>query len=60
MPTLRVALAQTNVTVGDLAGNRARILERLVRAKAWQADLVVFPELAVTGYPPEDLLLKPR
>ncbi|MBI3087282.1 MAG: NAD+ synthase, partial [Candidatus Omnitrophica bacterium] len=47
-------------TVGDLAGNRARILERLVRAKAWQADLVVFPELAVTGYPPEDLLLKPR
>ena len=59
MPTLRIALAQLNPTVGDLDGNRARILEAILRAKAWQADLVAAPELSVTGYPPEDLLLKP-
>ncbi|MFQ5855868.1 MAG: NAD+ synthase [Anaerolineae bacterium] len=57
--TLRVALAQINVTVGDLDGNRAKILSYLDRARAQQADVVVFPELAVPGYPPEDLLLKP-
>ena len=60
MPTLRVALAQLNVTVGDLEANRRRILEAILHAKAWQADLVVVPELSLTGYPPEDLLLKPR
>ncbi len=59
MPTLRIALAQLNVTVGDFDGNRRRILNGILRAKAWQADLVVVPELAVAGYPPEDLLLKP-
>ncbi len=59
MANLRVALAQLNLTVGDLAGNCRKILEALLRAKAWRADLVVMPELAVTGYPPEDLLLKP-
>ena len=60
MPPLRVALAQRNVTVGDLDGNR-RLIEQAIRcAEAWMADLVVVPELAVTGYPPEDLLLKPR
>ena len=59
MPTLRVALAQLNLTVGDLEANRRRIAEAIVRAKAWRADLVVMPELAITGYPPEDLLLKP-
>ena len=59
MPILRVALAQLNVTVGDFDGNRRRILNGILRAKAWQADLVVVPELAVAGYPPEDLLLKP-
>jgi NAD+ synthase (glutamine-hydrolysing) len=48
-----------NTTVGDLEGNRRRILERLDEAKARRADLVLFPELAVTGYPPEDLLLRP-
>lgn len=57
--TLRIALAQINTTVGDLDGNRAKILDYVDRARAQQADLVVFPELAVTGYPPEDLLLKP-
>ncbi|MFL5912339.1 MAG: NAD+ synthase [Gaiellaceae bacterium] len=56
---MRLALAQINPTVGDLDGNRALILERLDAAKEAGADVVVFPELAVTGYPPEDLLLRP-
>jgi NAD+ synthase (glutamine-hydrolysing) len=56
---MRLALAQINTTVGDLEGNRERILARLDEAKKAQADLVLFPELAVTGYPPEDLLLRP-
>jgi NAD+ synthase (glutamine-hydrolysing) len=56
---MRLALAQINTVVGDLDGNRDRILGRLEEAKAAGADLVLFPELAVTGYPPEDLLLRP-
>jgi NAD+ synthase (glutamine-hydrolysing) len=56
---MRLALAQINPVVGDLEGNRELILDRLSEAKANGADLVVFPELAVTGYPPEDLLLRP-
>jgi NAD+ synthase (glutamine-hydrolysing) len=56
---LRVALAQLNVVVGDLDGNRARILSATEEARSRGADVVVFPELAVTGYPPEDLLLRP-
>ena len=56
---MRLALAQINPIVGDLAGNRALIVGRIDEAKAAGADLVVFPELAVTGYPPEDLLLRP-
>jgi NAD+ synthase (glutamine-hydrolysing) len=56
---VRLALAQINPIVGDLEGNRELILERLAEAKANSADLVLFPELAVTGYPPEDLLLRP-
>jgi NAD+ synthase (glutamine-hydrolysing) len=56
---LRVALAQLNAIVGDLEGNRERILSFLADARRARADLVVFPELAVTGYPPEDLLLRP-
>ncbi|HEY8029681.1 MAG TPA: NAD+ synthase [Gaiellaceae bacterium] len=56
---MRLALAQINPTVGDLAGNRALILDRLETAKNAGADVVVFPELVVTGYPPEDLLLRP-
>jgi NAD+ synthase (glutamine-hydrolysing) len=55
----RLALAQINSTVGDLAGNRDRILESVRCAEQLGADLVGFPELALTGYPPEDLLLKP-
>jgi NAD+ synthase (glutamine-hydrolysing) len=56
---MRLALAQMNTVVGDLDGNRERILARLEEARAADADLVLFPELAVTGYPPEDLLLRP-
>ena len=60
MRTLRLALAQTNPTVGDLDGNTAKILEYVDRARAVDADIVAFPELAITGYPPEDLLFKPQ
>jgi len=56
---MRLALAQINSTVGDLDGNRERVLTRLTEAKEAGADVVLFPELAVTGYPPEDLLLRP-
>jgi NAD+ synthase (glutamine-hydrolysing) len=57
--TLRLALAQLNTTVGDLSGNRNKIKKGLEKARQSGAHLVAFPELAVTGYPPEDLLLKP-
>src|SRR3954452_17158952 len=56
---MRLALAQINTTVGDLDGNRERILEAIGEARGAGADLVLLPELAVTGYPPEDLLLRP-
>src|SRR5215472_3367659 len=56
---LRVALAQVNVTVGDLHNNTQTILAGMQRAYEAEAHLVCFPELALTGYPPEDLLLKP-
>src|SRR5215217_5681526 len=56
---VRLALAQINTVVGDLDGNRAKILEQLGQARGAGADVVLFPELAVTGYPPEDLLLRP-
>ena len=56
---LRVALCQSNLIVGDLLGNVAALQERIREARERQADLVVFPELSITGYPPEDLLLKP-
>src|SRR4051812_678075 len=56
---MRLALAQINSVVGDLTGNRDAILARMDEARAAGADLVLFPELAVTGYPPEDLLLRP-
>ena len=56
---LRIALCQTNQRVGDLAGNAAAMLEWRARAAADGAELVMFPELQLTGYPPEDLVLKP-
>ncbi len=57
--TLRISLAQINCTVGDIAGNCSRIEEFGRRARLAGADIALFPELSVTGYPPEDLLLKP-
>ena len=57
--SVRVALAQINATVGDLAGNAQRILQAAREAFEQGARLVVTPELALTGYPPEDLLLRP-
>ncbi len=59
MTRLRLALCQINTTVGDLEGNAERIVAALADAEAQDCDLAVFPELALTGYPPEDLLLKP-
>ncbi len=56
---MRIALAQLNVVVGDLDGNVERIAAAIDDARAAAADLIVLPELAVTGYPPEDLLLRP-
>ena len=59
MRTLRIGLAQINPTVGDLSGNVQKIMDYIGRARELGVDLVAFPELAITGYPPEDLLLKP-
>ena len=59
MRRFRIALAQINATVGDIEGNTRRVVEGIERARALGADLVAFPELALTGYPPEDLLFKP-
>lgn len=60
MKTLRLALAQINSTVGDLRGNTEKIIHYINEAKGAGASIVAFPELALTGYPPEDLLLKPK
>jgi NAD+ synthase (glutamine-hydrolysing) len=57
--TLRLGLAQVNTTVGDLAGNTRLIAEWIGRARDGGVDIVAFPELTITGYPPEDLVLKP-
>jgi NAD+ synthase (glutamine-hydrolysing) len=56
---MRLALAQIDTVVGDLDGNRDRIVARIDEARTAGADLVLFPELAISGYPPEDLLLRP-
>lgn len=57
---IRVALVQINPTVGDLKGNKNKILTYINKANGYQPDIIVFPELVLTGYPPEDLLLKPQ
>ena len=57
MPALRLAMAQINPTVGDLAGNSTQILEKVQQAQDLGSNLVLFPELALTGYPIEDLAL---
>ena len=58
MSKLRIALAQINPTVGDLTGNVLKIKKFIKKAEEVNSDIIVFPELSITGYPPEDLLLK--
>ena len=60
MHRLRVGMAQLNTTVGDFAGNTRKILASIDQARSLGTDIVAFPELAICGYPPEDLLLKPQ
>jgi len=60
LQNIRVGIAQINSTVGDLGGNTRKIVESIDRAKSLGVDLLTFPELAITGYPPEDLLFKPQ
>ena len=57
---MRIGMAQVNSTVGDLSGNTNKVIHFIDEAKLLGVDLLTFPELAVTGYPPEDLLLKPH
>ncbi len=57
---MRIGLAQINPIVGDIEGNSAKIINMILEARSGGASLVVFPELSVIGYPPRDLLLKPR
>ncbi len=59
MKKIRIALAQLNFTVGDIDGNVEKIIKTIEEAKKKQCDIIAFPELAITGYPPEDLLFKP-
>ena len=58
--SLRLAIGQINCIVGDFDGNAKRIVDSVQKAKALGADMIAFPELALTGYPPEDLLLKSK
>jgi NAD+ synthase (glutamine-hydrolysing) len=60
MRTLRIGLCQINTTVGDIEGNTKKILDYIARGRKMGVDLLAFPEMAVTGYPPEDLLLMPK
>ena len=60
MYTIRIGMAQINPTVGDLSGNTKKIIQFIDEAKSLGIDLLTFPELAITGYPPEDLLFKPQ
>jgi NAD+ synthase (glutamine-hydrolysing) len=60
MRRLRIGLAQINATVGDFKGNTQKILEAVAQARSLGVDLITFPELAICGYPPEDLLFKPQ
>jgi NAD+ synthase (glutamine-hydrolysing) len=60
LQSMRVGIAQINSTVGDLSGNTEKIMQSIDQAKSLGVNLLTFPELAITGYPPEDLLLKPQ
>ncbi|MEW6103347.1 MAG: NAD+ synthase [bacterium] len=57
---LRIGISQINTTVGDIEGNCRKIREYIEKAKELKTDIIAFPELSITGYPPEDLLLKPK
>ena len=59
MPSIRISIAQINTTVGDLEANQSKIISYIEKARQDRSDVIVFPELTVTGYPPEDLLHKP-
>ena len=60
MQRLRIGIAQLNMTVGDFGGNTRKILEAINESRSLGVDLLTFPELAICGYPPEDLLFKPQ
>jgi NAD+ synthase (glutamine-hydrolysing) len=60
MRKLRVGMSQINTTVGDFAGNTRKIIDAIAAARPMAIDLIIFPELAICGYPPEDLLFKPQ
>ena len=60
MDPIRFGIAQINPTVGDLQGNKEKIIKCISVARSLGCDIVILPELAITGYPPEDLLLKPQ
>ena len=60
MRRLRIGMAQINTTVGDFKGNTEKILEAITQSRSLGVDLLTFPELAICGYPPEDLLFKPQ
>lgn len=60
MRQIRIGMAQINTTVGDFSGNLGKIKENIAQAKSLGVDLITFPELAICGYPPEDLLFKPQ
>ncbi len=60
MKTLRITICQINTTIGDLEGNTGKIIKNIKKARKINADIAVFPELSISGYPPEDLLLEPH
>ena len=60
MPSIRISIAQINTTVGDLEANQSKIISYIEKARQDRSDVIVLPELTVTGYPPEDLLHKPH
>src|SRR5512139_2487504 len=60
MRTIRIGLCQINTTVGDIEGNTKKILDYIAKGKKMGVDLLAFPEMAITGYPPEDLLFMPK
>ena len=57
---LRIAMAQINSSVGDFEGNKRKIINCINKAKSVKADIIAFPELAITGYPPQDLLFNKK